>query len=86
MKTEANENCLINALFKVKGQTIHIRANQDDWLALHAVSIVEKMPLEHLISLIDETRPTDSDLSAAVRIFVRNYLRAFADKAVITST
>lgn len=85
MTTGSDGSCLINALFKVKGQIIQIRANQDDWLALHAVSIVEKMPIERLISLIDDTRPADSDLSAAVKVFVRSYLQSFADKVVTSS-
>lgn len=46
------------------------------WLELKAIAASREMPLAALLSEIDDTRPPDSNLSSALRVYVLETIKA----------
>ncbi|MEO0393262.1 MAG: ribbon-helix-helix domain-containing protein [Pseudomonadota bacterium] len=67
----------ISRSITINGRRTSIRMERSLWLALSDVAVQENCRVRDVISMVDQVRG-DNGLTAALRVFVVNYLRAKA--------
>lgn len=64
--------------FTIGGHRTSISLEAPFWDALKDIAATRRLPVARLVQDIDSTRPTDSGLSSAVRVFVLEHYRSAA--------
>lgn len=69
---------IIKRSVNIMGHATSVTLEQEFWNSLKAIAKSKKQPIRNIIFDIDKTKPLDSNLSSAIRLYVLKY---YQDKA-----
>jgi predicted DNA-binding ribbon-helix-helix protein len=72
------QSTLVSRNLLVSGRRTSARLEPDMWVALFDVARREGRSIHEICSLINESKPQDCSLTAAIRVFITAYFRAAA--------
>ena len=67
---------MVKRSITIAGHRTSVSIEPDFWQALGKIAAGKQMSLAAMIAEIDRTRPTDANLSSAIRLFVLNWYRS----------
>lgn len=76
--TKRRPSSLVSRNLLINGKRTSARLEPDMWSALFDIVRREGRSAHELCSLIDEHKPSDCSLTAAIRVFIMAYFRAAA--------
>lgn len=71
-------SALISRNLIIRGRRTSARLEPDMWVALYEIAQREGRSIHEICSMIDQTKPRECSLTAAVRVFITAYFRAAA--------